>query len=1316
MQQYTCMKKINNSMDQILLEKNKELQASEQRFFALLQNLSDAVLIVDADLKICFCNQRASEVFELSAEQLNHSTLPLFPSSKDISEVVIFPGRFPLAIEVMPEKSFQLQDAHNAIFAEMSVSQWEYYAKPAYLITFRDITQKLENEKLQQATFQISQTANTAQDLTMLFRQVHGIVANLIPAKNLYIALYDTVSHFISFPYYVDECDYIKPNDPSLNQQLRSRDRKVRRGLTEYLLHRGEALLLTAARIEALTEAGEIDVVGSLPIEWLGIPLKTVEGKIIGGLVVQTYDAGIRYREKDKEILSFVSTQIAMTIERKQADEALKRERQLFIAGPVVVFQVRSNEPTPVKFVSPNLNQFGYRPEEFTNGDLTFTDIVYPDDVEMVQNGFNLNVKQNSEYIEMEYRIVRRDGQIRWVYDFSIMSRAEDGTPNGYDFYILDVTAREQAEADLKNVNETLEDRVKERTAQLDSAHRYLQTLLNTIPTPILSKDTQGVITNYNQSFAQFAGIHNGDYLGKKLKEVFSADLYNKLSKTDQKLLKKPGSLSYETKIRVDEANEYELIVNKATFLNPDGSIGGLVDVLTDITAHKRAEKLQKTLYRISEAANSSQNLDALFVDVHRIIGQLIPADNLIIALYDSESEMITFPYFVDENEEKPVPRKLANGMTEYLLKTGLPLLINLDEFNDLKASKKVESFGKPAYQWLGVPLKTDDNKIIGALIIQIYQPTGRDYTDSDKEILLFVSTQIAMAIERKRIQDELKSLNEDLEEQVIQRTGELKTELAERMQREKELETIVNVAAALRKAKIRSEIVEVILNQLLEVIDAEAASMGLVDATTDKIVFESCNGLWSRQTGVQLDRDSSASGVVLQTGNPYVNNAVNQNPGKTRIDVLEGLNCIMLVPLFVDDQPIGVLNVGRSRPWGDQELRILIAIAEMAASAMHRSRLNEQTERRLSQLQSLRTIDQVITGNLEKQVSMSVLLTQIVAQLRIDSADILIFNQNTNLLEFSAGCGFRDPNKRGATLARNQSLAEQIVLQRQMIAVKNLKTDPISQNQCPYLLEENFQAYFGIPLIAKSQVVGVLELFHRTTFVPDQDWIDFFTALAGQTAIAINNANLVEGMLKANNEMRYAYDATIEGWARALELRDQETEGHSQQVTKLTVQLAQAMGISGETLVHIRRGAVLHDIGKMGIPDKILLKPGSLDPDEWEVMRKHPTLAYKMLSQVSFLRPALDIPYCHHEKWDGTGYPRGLKGEEIPLSARIFSVVDVWHALTSKRPYHAAWKQQDAMKYIIEQAGSHFDPAVVDLFVKVVKIQPSDGPNFSQK
>ncbi len=244
--------------------------------------------------------------------------------------------------------------------------------------------------------------------------------------------------------------------------------------------------------------------------------------------------------------------------------------------------------------------------------------------------------------------------------------------------------------------------------------------------------------------------------------------------------------------------------------------------------------------------------------------------------------------------------------------------------------------------------------------------------------------------------------------------------------------------------------------------------------------------------------------------------------------------------------------------------------------------------------------------------------------------------------------------------------------------------------------------AFYAVPFVAKGQVKGVLELFHRAPLNPDREWLNFLETVAEQAALAIDNAQLFEELQRSSMELTLAYDATIEGWSQAMDLRDKETEGHTQRVTDGAVSLAKAMELREQEVTHLRRGALLHDIGKMGVPDGILLKPGPLTDEEWVLMKRHPSLAYEMLSHVRYLQPAINIPYCHHEKWDGTGYPRGLKGEQIPMAARIFAVIDVYDALVSDRPYREAWSPEKAQEYIRSESGKHFDPQVVEAFLKL--------------
>ena len=243
------------------------------------------------------------------------------------------------------------------------------------------------------------------------------------------------------------------------------------------------------------------------------------------------------------------------------------------------------------------------------------------------------------------------------------------------------------------------------------------------------------------------------------------------------------------------------------------------------------------------------------------------------------------------------------------------------------------------------------------------------------------------------------------------------------------------------------------------------------------------------------------------------------------------------------------------------------------------------------------------------------------------------------------------------------------------------------------------------IPLMLKDEAIGAFIV--GTTTEPrqfSQNEINICQSLSSQSSLAITNARLYEDMQHAIEEVTHAYDATLIGWSQLLDVRDHITDEHTQRVAELTLALAEKMGIPVSEFDHLRRGALLHDIGKMGIPDEILQKKGPLTEEEMAVMRTHPELGYQILSGIEFLESALEIPYCHHEKWDGNGYPLGLHGEDIPLSARIFAVVDVWDALTSDRPYRPAWDEEKALEYIREQAGQYFDPAVVAVFLDMME------------
>jgi hypothetical protein len=376
--------------------------------------------------------------------------------------------------------------------------------------------------------------------------------------------------------------------------------------------------------------------------------------------------------------------------------------------------------------------------------------------------------------------------------------------------------------------------------------------------------------------------------------------------------------------------------------------------------------------------------------------------------------------------------------------------------------------------------------------------------------------------------------------------------------------------------------------------------------------------------------------------------------------------------------------------------------LAEIAGNSIHRADLFDQSQEQIRKLVTLRDIDSAIASSTDLRVTLNILMDHTRRQLKIDAVDFLLYHPELQSLSYLCSAGFRTASPTRPLLRIGEGLGGQVIMRGRIEQISNLQDVSEIQHD-PLLKREGFISYIGVPLIVKGQIKGLFELFHRSPITPSEDWLQFLQTLSGQAAIAIDNSQLFDNLQRSNQEIRQAYDTTLEGWARALELRDRETEGHTRRVMKLTMQLARYMNVNDDDLVNIYRGVLLHDIGKMGVPDHILRKTGPLTDSEWVEMRKHPQYAFDLLSPIPYLRPALDIPYCHHEHWDASGYPRGLKGEQIPLSARVFSIVDIWDALLSNRPYRDAWPEEKVIQYIKDVSGTILDPKVVKAFLKMM-------------
>ena len=591
----------------------------------------------------------------------------------------------------------------------------------------------------------------------------------------------------------------------------------------------------------------------------------------------------------------------------------------------------------------------------------------------------------------------------------------------------------------------------------------------------------------------------------------------------------------------------------------------------------------------------------------------------------------------------------------------------------------------------LGVPMVVND-KVIGSLwfgLDEIYD-SGRRFTESDIHLLSALTDMAANAINRVNLLKQVQIRAENLD-----RINALGRKLTEPQQLDEIYRDICQAALALAP-------------------DSYSAALSLYDEQQKNIQDVCCiqeGKIQTIEAALPLSLALSqhkAQRMAIESANPVIVDDVAAGPSSeptSGTPLISAMPSGVYLPLVTKGQVIGVLQLQSNIPgnYTQADAELLSLVANTAAVSIENSRLFQETQVRLQHISALRSIDNAINASADLSIVLNVILEQARAQLGVDAACILAFNPVTMNLEHQSSTGFFTETIRLSRFRIGEGLSARAILDQKTVLITDLQSHADSSSRENLLQQEGFVVYACTPMLAKGEVKGLLEVFHRSSLKTDSEWLSFFEMLGGQTAIAIENTQLYQNLQRSNLELTIAYDATIEGWAQALELRDQETEGHSRRVTGLALQLARQLGLRGDTLIQIRRGALLHDIGKMGIPDSILHKPGPLTPEEWIVMRKHPVKAYELLSQIPYLQHALEIPYCHHEKWDGSGYPRGLRGEQIPIAARIFAVIDVYDALTSDRPYRPALNLSDVLEYIRAQSGRHFDPAVAEAFLQII-------------
>ncbi len=768
-------------------------------------------------------------------------------------------------------------------------------------------------------------------------------------------------------------------------------------------------------------------------------------------------------------------------------------------------------------------------------------------------------------------------------------------------------------------------------------SEKKFRTYVDFSPVMAFVIDQQGTIIDTNPATSSVLGYTVEELKTMKIQALIPPDDNNFSSNLRQELLATKQSVA---EIRMLNKDHERITVSSSAVVLPDGNI---LVMCTDITELKQTH---------DELRESEEFLSSILDN--------IPS---LISVKDAETLSI-------RKVNRKTSEFLGKSVEEVIGEKSQTLLSDQEADQNNQIDRLALNENKIIDHFLEVFSKKDHNKhVFHQKKIPVY-----DQNHKPRYVL---------------------SISEDITDQV-----KLEAEADSYLSR---LEAVSKLSTELQTIQTLDELYPMLLKSLIYIVKGSLGSIWLYDSEKDELlpVYQvGDNEDHLILTSGSLKPGKGIPGMVYLSRKPYVSYDYNSDPylSENKRGNLKNKIGGVTLPLRTSNSVLGAVNISfiDNTAITDQDVRLLTTLSEVAGNAIQNIKLREQTEQRLMHITALGAIDRAITSSFDIQVSLEILVRNVIEQLKVDASSVLLFNPHSQLLEYSNGQGFKSDTVRSVFLRLGESFAGKVAQTREPLFITDLS---LTENVKFEMIrdKEEFHTYFGVPLIAKGQLKGVLEAFTRFVFEPGSEWINFYQSLAEQASIAIDNMQMFDNLQRSNTELSLAYNATIEGWSRALDLRDKETEGHTQRVTEITVRLARAFQFPDNQIKYIRWGALLHDIGKLGVPDGILLKPGPLTDEEWVIMRMHPRYAYEMLAPIGYLSQAIDIPYSHHEKWDGTGYPRGLSGEQIPLSARIFAVVDIWDALSSDRPYRSAWPEEKVIEHIRSLSGTHLDPKVVD-------------------
>ncbi|MEW6402978.1 MAG: GAF domain-containing protein [Chloroflexota bacterium] len=936
--------------------------------------------------------------------------------------------------------------------------------------------------------------------------------------------------------------------------------------------------------------------------------------------------------------------------------------------------------------------------------------LIHPEQRDQVTAYFMKTVLQERQTFDLEFRIKRvRDGELRWVHGLGEVECDADGIPFRLIGTIQDVTERKQREREIESFLEI---------SQAIGASLELQPLLAKILSsairgiPNAEKGTILLLNDEHQlEIRTSVGYSDPRVVMSSISQLggYSAKAFREL-----RPVLVPDALAEDDIRYTGDVEEIRAI--KSAIATPlivqDSAIGVIAIDNATRTEAFTTENLRVLTTLASSAALAIENA-RLFDETSRRLTELEALHTISASLRLAQTLEEALPIILDEtlralntnagkitlydpgrDELQDAVRrgwfekfpkgslKPGEGVAGTVFRSGQIHLTN-DFASDPLVHPHAREYLQPGWGGACVPIRTA-LETIGVFFVSV--PLPRRITHEQLKILNSLAEMTGATLHRMRLNEETS-------------------------RRAREFAALYQTSTTISGEHDLNSLLETIVRQITTLLHASGGGMYLFDPINEELENRFATET-SFPIGMKLKLGEGMAGRVALTRQPLRIDDYSTWEGRSNQINSTMIHAVLEVPMLYAGELIGVLvaeELGYSaRKFSEDDERLLSLFAAQAAGAIRSTRLYEETVRRVKYLQALRSIDRAITANMDSNVTLKILLNQAITHMNISAADILLFNTNTLTLDYTIGQGFRTRDAEHASIRLGESYAGFVALERRMLSLPDISSVQPGDFK-GFLKKEGFVSCHIAPMIAKGQMRGVLEIYSRERNTFDNESFEFMEGLATQAAIAVDNAQLFKDLQHTNFELTLAYDATIEGWSHALDQRMNEEEGHSKRLADWTVHLARAAGIEERVIGHMRRGAMLHDVGNMVVPDTILQKSSTLTEEELGIVRQHPEAAHKMMANVNFLHAALDIPYCHHERWDGTGYPRGLAGDQIPLAARIFAIVDVWDALTSKRPHRPAWPRKEALAYLSSQSGKSFDPGLVELFLQIV--DKIDGP-----